>query len=158
MQRSEISSNTECLSELKRIRVYGSYRTSIILEDLKLSRKNFRRQRRHLKTPWNFVIYWWKSTRMVAGCHYKSIIKSDNWYDSIQARNINIRQNVDWIGQVYTFLEFCVCSSNTQTPQRILAIILHDRPEFRHFQNILYLRMQSAVARWPDYGKKSSVV
>jgi hypothetical protein len=47
----EISSNTECLSELKRIRVYESYRTSIILEDLKLSRKNFRRQRRHLKTP-----------------------------------------------------------------------------------------------------------
>ena len=39
MQRSEISSNTECLSELKRVRVYESYRTSIILEDLKLSRK-----------------------------------------------------------------------------------------------------------------------
>ena len=39
MQRSELSSNTECLSELKRVRVYESYRTSIILEDLKLLRK-----------------------------------------------------------------------------------------------------------------------
>jgi hypothetical protein len=33
-----------------------------------------------------------------------------------------------------------------------------DIPESQHLQNILYLRMQSAVAHRPDYGKKCSVV